>query len=59
MNFQTSYKALADAIYRGPNSNDISRDHSSDEVTLTEAIVVNGKTLNPGATLKIQRPVVH
>ena len=51
------YKELLDAIYHGDAKLGASND-SFDEVTLTEAIMVNGGTFLPANTmLKIQRPV--
>jgi len=63
MSSKTFYKDLADAIYYGDSnhSNRQSGDaYDFDELTLTEAVVVNGKTLIPATTtLKISRPVVR
>jgi hypothetical protein len=60
MNSPTFYKDLADAIYLGDtNSHPAFAGNRSDEITLSETVVVNGRTLIPGATLKIQRPASH
>ena len=52
------YKELLDAIYHGDAKLGASND-SFDEVTLTEAIMVNGgkACLPANTTLRIQRPV--
>jgi hypothetical protein len=60
MSSKTFYKDLADAIYFGDsNHQQPVAAHDSDELTLTEAVVVNGRTLIPATTLKISKPVVQ
>lgn len=52
----SGYVELANAIYFDRYNNSQNIDST---VTLSEAVVVNGMTFNPGTTLKIQKPVNH